>query len=69
MKKKPLKMIALILAFVLIAGIGWFANGLVGNPISKFLAENAAEKYMAEKYAGTDYYIETLAFNFKFSNY
>ena len=69
MKKKTLKIIALILALVLIALIGWFANGLVGNPVSKYLAEKSAEKYVAENYAGTDYYIETLAFNFKFSNY
>ena len=38
MKKKILKIAALVIAIALIIGICWFANGLVGNPISKSLA-------------------------------
>ena len=69
MKKKTLKIIAGITAVVIIAGIGWFSNALVGNPISRMLATSTAEKYIAETYAGTDYYIERVSYNFKDGNY
>ena len=39
MKKKVLKIIALVIAIALIVGIAWVANGLNGNPISKLLAK------------------------------
>lgn len=69
MKKKFWKILALILAVALIAGICVFANALAGNPISKLLAERSVERYLAEQYPGTDYYVERLGFNFKFTNY
>ena len=50
MKKRILKIAALVLAVVLIIGVCLFANSLVGNPISKALAENTAEKYIKEAY-------------------
>ena len=50
MKKKTLKIIALITAFILIIGLSWFANALLGNPISKMLATNTAKKHLAETY-------------------
>ena len=40
MKKKHIKIIALIIAIILIIGLGVFANALLGNPISKMLASN-----------------------------
>ena len=69
MKKKVLKIIALIIAIALIVGICWVANGLNGNPISKMLAKKAANEYLEENFSDTDYYIEELGFSFKFSNY
>ena len=48
MKKKILKIAALVIAIALIIGVCWFANGLVGNPISKSLATRTAEKYIEE---------------------
>lgn len=69
MKKKTLKIIALITAFILIIGLSWFANALLGNPVSKMLATNTAKKHLAETYPDTDYYIERIAFNFKSTNY
>ena len=45
MKKKVLKVLALIVAIALIIGIGLFANALVGNPVSKFLATKSAEEH------------------------
>ena len=69
MKKKILKIAALIIAVALIIGIGVVANALNGNPISKMLVRKAADAYLEEHYPNTDYYIETLGFSFKFTGY
>lgn len=69
MKKKVLKIIALVIALTLIIGLAWTANSLVGNPISKMLAQKAANDYLEEHFPSTDYYIETLGFSFKFTGY
>lgn len=69
MKKKFWKILALVIALALILGVAAFANSLVGNPLSKMLAERTAEKYLAETYAGTDYYVEKVAFSFKSISY
>ena len=55
MKKKILKIAALVIAIALIIGVCWFANGLVGNPISKSLATRTAEKYIEENFPDTDF--------------
>ena len=69
MKKKTLKIIAAVVAVVILIGLGWFANALVGNPVSNLLATNTAEKYLAENYPNTDYYIEKVTYSFKDGNY
>ena len=46
MKKKTQKILAAVAAFVILGGLGWFANALLGNPVSKMLAARAAEKYL-----------------------
>ena len=69
MKKKALKIIALVVALALIGGIAWVANGLNGNPISKLLAKKAANEYLSEHFPDADYYIEELGFSFKFTGY
>ena len=69
MKKKILKMIAMVIAIVLIVGLAWTANSLVGNPISEMLAQKAADEYLEEHFPNTDYYIEDLGFSFKFIGY
>ena len=69
MKKKTKKIIALILALALIAGVCVFANGVVGNPVSKWLATNTAENRLAEVYADKDYEIERVTFSFKDGSY
>lgn len=60
---------AFIVAFILLVGVGWLANALNGNPVSKMLATNTAKKYLAKHYADTDYYIERINYNFKDGNY
>ena len=69
MKKRTLKIIAAVTAFVILGGLGWFANAMVGNPVSKMLAARAAEKHLEETYAGTDFYIERIVYSFKDGSY
>ena len=63
--KTGLKIAAFTLAVILIVGVLWFANALVGNPISKALAENTAKKYLKENYKDTDYELEEVTYSFK----
>ena len=65
MKKRILKIAAFVFAIVLIVGVCVFANGLVGNPISKAVATNTAEKHLEENYADKDFEIERVTFSFK----
>ena len=67
--RKTLKIAALLLAIALIAAVGLFANSLVGNPVSKYLAERTAGAHLAENYPGTDYVIDSSGYNFKFGWY
>ena len=69
MKNKLFKTMALITSIILIIGLSYFANALLGNPISKMLATNTAKKHLMETYSNTDYYIERVAYNFKDGNY
>lgn len=65
MKKRILKISAFCVALVLIGFICWFADSLVGNPISKLLANNAAKKHIALNYENTDYQITRVSYSFK----
>jgi len=67
--KKAVKILAVVFALVLIGGIVWIANGLVGNPVSKMLAENTAKNYIAEKYRDMQLELSDASYNFKTSNY
>ena len=69
MKKKVLKVLALVVAIVLIIGIGLFANSLVGNPVSKFLATKGANEYIEKTYSDKDFVIEEVTYNFKTGGY
>lgn len=69
MKKRILKWVALVIALSLLAFLGYFANSMLGNPISKWLATQSAENYLQEHFPGTDYCIERIAFSFKDSCY
>ena len=69
MKWNLRKTLALASALVLIGGLAWFANALNGNPISKMMAQSTAERYLAETYGGTDYYIDHISYSFKDGNY
>ena len=47
----------------------WFANGLVGNPVSYFIAKSKAEKRVEENYAAEGYVLTDVGYNFKNSSY
>ena len=65
MKTRILKIAAFVFAIALIAGVCVFANALVGNPISKAMATNTAEKHLEENFADNDFEIERVSFSFK----
>ena len=65
MKKRILKIAAFVFAIVLIVGVCIFANALVGNPISKAVATNTAEKHLEENYADKGFEIERVFYSFK----
>lgn len=69
MKKKALKIVALVVALILIIGICIFANSIVGNPVSKMLATNTAKQYIQENHPNMDYQLDGVTFNFKFVCY
>ena len=69
MNKKTLKGIGIALSVVLVAVILFFVNAFSGNPVSKALATSTAKKHLAETYAGTDYYIDEVRYNFKDGDY
>ena len=69
MKKRILKIAALVVALALIIGVCWFANGLVGNPISKAMAINSAGKHIQNNYDEDDLEIERVTFSFKDGHY
>ena len=63
--KKFLKVVGTLFAVVLV----WFANAMLGNPVSYMMARKTAEAYLAENFSHTDYYIEGIAYSFKDGNY
>jgi len=69
MKKRALKIAALCLALLLVAGVCLVANGLVGNPISKAITKSKAEDYLAQNMPGEGYSVEAVTFDFKNGGY
>lgn len=67
--KRTTKIIAIIMAFILIGGVLFVGNAFVGNPFSKMLATNTAEKYINQHYADTDYIVEKVNYSFKDGGY
>lgn len=66
---KTVKILAGCLAFFLIGGLLWLANGLVGNPVSKIMAKQCAEQYISEQYPDQLLEIERVSFSFKSGQY
>lgn len=63
--KKFFKIVAIVLAIILIAFAVLLANAFFGNPISKALAQNTAQKYFQQTYSNTDYELGDVTYSFK----
>ena len=64
-----LKKIAIVLGAVLLVVVLFFCFAFFGNPVSKMLVTKNAEKYIQENFADENYAIESVAYNFKTSDY
>lgn len=64
MKKKILKITSFCVAFALLSGICFFTNGIVGNPISRFIAEKNINEYIEKNYAGQGYEVTNIRFDY-----
>lgn len=69
MTMKLWKRLALLVALCGIIALAWFANSMVGNPLSKYLALKSAEQYLQEQHSGQDLFIERVAYSFKDGSY
>jgi hypothetical protein len=67
--KQALKILAGILAFVLIGGMLYITNAFVGNPVSAMLANNAIKQYVNQNYPHLDLEVEKAKYNFKTTGY
>lgn len=69
MKKKILKILALLLASCLLLAVAFFANLMLGNPVSRFLAQKNVQAYLTENHAEEGYEIEKLAYDWYNTEY
>lgn len=67
--KKTIKIISIITALILIIGLLFLANALVGNPLSKSIVTKNAKSYVKETYPNTDYYVDKVGYDFKNGSY
>lgn len=63
--KKSTKIIILVIAFIIVISALLIGNGLHGNPISKNIAKDTAQKYLNEHYGDKDFEVEDVFYNFK----
>ena len=63
------KIIALTLGLALVGGLLYFANGLIGNPLSKIVAKHSVSNYIDENYGALNLEITDFNFNFKTGGY
>lgn len=69
MKKRIWKIAAMSTAVVLILGLLWLGESLAGNPISKHLAQNAAQQHLETVYPSTDFVLDEVGYSFKDGGY
>ncbi|SCG99321.1 YfjL-like protein [Romboutsia sp. 1001713B170207_170306_H8] len=67
--KKSIKILSGGLAFLLIIVILYFANGLLGNPISKTVANNVSKEYIAKNYQNMKLNLSNASYSFKTGDY
>lgn len=64
-----LRILAAAVALTLIVFLLIFANGLIGNPVSRFLANQAARKYVNAKYPELNLKLDKANYDFKSGRY
>ena len=67
--KLTLRILAAILAFTLIGGIFYVTNSIMGNPISRILADKTIREYVEQNYSFLDLEVEKPIYNFKTGSY
>ena len=67
--KKSIKILSGSIALLLIIGILYFANGFLGNPISKMIANNTSRKYIEKNYYNMKLEISNAYYSFKSGDY
>ena len=67
--KKHVKIAIISLLIALAAGLLWFANAMLGNPVSRTLATKAAKSYLSDRFSDTDYQMERITHSFKDGRY
>ncbi len=65
MRNRILKIFSFVFALILIAGVLFISNAFAGNPISKALATNAAQKHLEKNYSDQNFLLEDVSYNFK----
>ena len=63
--RKFIKICAVVLVVILLAVACMF----FGNPVSKILVTRNAKEYVSENYRGSDYFIESVRYDFKTGSY
>lgn len=67
--KKIVKIVSGITAFILVGILLWTANGFVGNPISKSMANKSAKEFINENYQDLNLDVEDAEYSFKDGKY
>ena len=67
--KSTLKVLAGVVALMLISGMLFITNAFVGNPLSAMFANNAIQQYVGQNYAFLDLEIEKATYDFKNQGY
>ncbi len=68
-KKRIMKILAALTAFVLIGVVLVFVNAFFGNPVSYLLARHSAVQYIEENHPDSDFEIEGVSFFFDSTKY
>lgn len=68
-KKRIMKILAALTAFVLIGILLFFVNAFFGNPVSYLLARHSATQYIEENHPDSDFEIEGVSFFFDSTKY
>lgn len=67
--KLAVRIVAGVIALILILGILFVTNAFVGNPISAMMANRAIERYVNQNYSFLDLEVEKAIYDFKSSGY